>query len=387
MAKKSTKKTVVRNKKSRTTIKKTVPAGKTIIYQTRYIIIGLSVLLLLLIGALNAKATDKTLVLGTSVLLASENSESDSTSGSSKEEEEEEEIVNTSDNENNEDEDEDEDEDETEIASTETSDSTLVDCVGPDGKHFQTTLKKCAKLNSDWGHKKFNFIVLKQEKAALQLEKKRLKQAEQEKRRQEITAKKAERVFQKIETDDGKIEIKKENGKVVIKTKSPQGEIQLKGEEALDRINKTIENLEMEVEAEDGDKVIIKQNGVKTKTHFPVSVNPTTGIMTVTTPAGIKEVTILPKSAVERVLQTGILDNIEKESPTASSASSESPEVATLTDLNNEPVFEIKGFSQKKLLGILPVLFAKKVFVSAENGRIVKTDTTFFNSLLDIISF
>ena len=60
---------------------------------------------------------------------------------------------------------------------------------------------------------------------------------------------------------------------------------------------------------------------------------------------------------------------------------------ATLTEVNNELVFAVKGVLQKKLLGLIPVAFAKTGFVSATTGRITKTDETLINRILETISF
>ncbi len=94
---------------------------------------------------------------------------------------------------------------------------------------------------------------------------------------------------------------------------------------------------------------------------------------------------ILPDEAVSHILKAGILNSVETD--VASDSSSPKPAFkTTLTKLNNEDVFKVHGFSNKKALGIIPVSFAKTVFVSAENGSIVKTDETFFSKLLEAIS-
>lgn len=165
-------------------------------------------------------------------------------------------------------------------------------------------------------------------------------------------------------------------------------EFELEEDDALERINEELANDGILVERTETNDFSIKKNGAKAKTHFPLSINPLTKELTVTTPSGVKVVAVLPDQAVQNILQKRILNSIEEVSESASdTATASSSAQTTLTELNGEAVFKVKGFSNKKVVGLIPVSFAKTVFVSAEDGDIVKTDETFLSKILETVSF
>lgn len=92
----------------------------------------------------------------------------------------------------------------------------------------------------------------------------------------------------------------------------------------------------------------------------------------------------MPSQAVQNVLTQGLLTNVQS---SANSTSGTPSAVVSLTSLNNTPVFAVAGVSDKKLLGIFPVAYAKTAYVSAENGNVVQVDQTPLTKLLELISF
>lgn len=244
-------------------------------------------------------------------------------------------------------------------------------------------------------------------------------------------------------TKNSETEIVTENGKTKIKVKNAEGEFETETEENMEKIKARIGGLRIEFER-DGDKFIAKvkdengeeveindkekedlfdeledkledddieiatgsaelgfvQNGNKVRTNFPLSVNPTTGELFVTTPNGTKVVTILPDVAIQNMIRAGILTRIEEPPvppstpPEGTSSSQEAtvlPSVegaaVELTEVNEEPVYIIRGVKEQQFLGILPVEIKMKTTVSATDGRLVDITQGFLSRILDLLSF
>ncbi|GEM_PF-2296104 len=290
-------------------------------------------------------------------------------------------------------------------ASSTVQPQTFVDCIGPDGKHFQTSFKSCSELNNDWGHSNFSFTILKPisnpTANTFRIKPQEVKhdisstpkndaqekpEIERHKTLQE-TRKEQERE-KELESEGTELKIEEEENGLKVKVKKPDGtEVELEEKDALEQVNKELDDLGLKIEKTATNEVTLRGNGVEAETHLPISVNPKTKTITVTTPGGVKTVTVFPDQAVERVLQTGIVNSIETKTELNSSSEAKLIPQTTLTHINNEAAFQVKGFANKKVLGVFPVSFAKTVFVSAENGRIVRTDETLVSKLLELLSF
>lgn len=361
---------------------------------TRYFFIGLSVVLLVFALKIVGRPIDKPFVLGTSVYLASDGDYSNS--GTSNTE------IQTSTNTPS----------ETTITnptpeikpiprptgfSTEHPETIYVDCVGPDGKHFQTNLKACADLNHSFHNDHFLFTILKPDttKPKPEIPKPQESSNSAGIRMQQIKIGEKGKVSidqtrlrKKLENKDSRIEFNSKDGTTSAKIKMPDGtESDLDEQVAIDEVNKQLESIGVDISKTESKDFSIKKNNVRAKTHFPLSINPETKELTVTTPTGAKVVSVLPDEAVQRAFLTGKINSSESESPTASASGQIATDTTTLTTLNNEPVFKVNGFSNKKAFGFIPVSFAKSIFVSATDGKIIKTDETFTSKLLEAISF
>ena len=147
-------------------------------------------------------------------------------------------------------------------------------------------------------------------------------------------------------------------------------------EQELEHVNKELEAEDVHVGTSAGG-FTVKHGEIEAETHFPLSVDASTHTLTVTTPAGVKTVTVLPDQAVTNMLRTGIFDHV---------ATSTGEQKIELTEAGNQPAFAIPGIEDKKFLGIVPVTIAKTAIVSAQNGGIIRTDETLFNRILDALS-
>ncbi len=260
---------------------------------------------------------------------------------------------------------------------------TQVDCTGPDGRHFTTSFKDCNELNRNWNRTNFSFTPL--ETTAIK-EKPEPRRGEKAKKLEVETASGKTKI--KLEGNDTKVEIQTEGNQFSIKAKEANGqEVELKSEDALKKLNEALKEKEVEVEKTPDNNVAINKGGVTAETELPLSIDPSTHELKVTTPAGTKTVTVLPDQAVENILRAKFLTNIESENIATGSGVATVTQKATLTQINNEPTFIIRGINQKRLLGIIPVGFARTVFVSATTGDVVKTEETTLNQILERISF
>ncbi|HEX7042313.1 MAG TPA: hypothetical protein VF189_03615 [Patescibacteria group bacterium] len=272
------------------------------------------------------------------------------------------------------------------VSSTETS---QVDCVGPDGKHFTTTYIACYKLNHAWNKSDFSFTPL----TSMENTKEATHSAEL-KNTDKIDSQLHKNLQVKIEGHNSKLEINKEgtkvelqveDGKIVVKAKSKDGTTtNLDTKDALEKLNETLGNEDFKISTDGAHGLVIAQENVQAHTTFPVSVDPTTNSLTITTPSGTKTVTVLPNVAIQHILDARLLTNIQNSTTDEGSGSAQT---VALTTQNGQAVFEVNGTSNKKIFGLFPVSFAKQIVVSAESGNIVGTNETLLSKLLESLSF
>jgi hypothetical protein len=133
----------------------------------------------------------------------------------------------------------------------------------------------------------------------------------------------------------------------------------------------------IKISTEDG-HMVLHQNRFKVDSQLPISVDPETHALTVTTPSGVKTVTILPAQAVDHILAAHELTEVTQKEASSSIA---------LQNKDGEAVYHLTGTKDKKMFGLFPVKVHKNVTVSAESGDIVSSTTSLVDSLVDLISF
>ncbi len=201
----------------------------------------------------------------------------------------------------------------------------------------------------------------------------------------------------KIKFGDIKIEYEREGDKVVTKFKDENGqELELEASEEAEILD------EAENEFEDDDIKIATgsaqtgfiQKGRRVRTNFPLSINPSTGELFVTTPSGVKVVTILPQEAVENMIKAGVLTRVEEppiptppESTSSSNILSVEGAPIEITEVNNTPTYVISGVKAQKMFGFIPVDIKIKTYVSAADGSLTDIQESLLSRILDLISF
>lgn len=262
------------------------------------------------------------------------------------------------------------------------SGNTRVLCTGPDGKQFQTDFSHCSELDNGW-HAPVTFTVLS-EPVVVTPKSTPKPTPKTELENISVTPspiKTEEREVKKKEAE--KVEFKVENGKAKAVKKAGETEVELEENEALEEVNEALKGKEVEVEATKAGFTLTHKEA-EAETELPISINPTTKALTVTTPAGEKEVTILPDEAVNHALREGALTQAEVHTTKIKGVNKATLE---LTELNGEPVFKVKGVAQKKLLGLTPVIFPKTVVVSAITGAVERIEEPILDRLLELFSF
>lgn len=258
--------------------------------------------------------------------------------------------------------------------------AALVDCEGPDGKHFSTTFGQCQKLNNAFNKGSFRFTKLSPSHS----EASESGRPKENKRTQSLTLKlQGKQQSIRLDKPDEEIQIASTDGKLSVKARESDGtEVGLDDKDSLEKINEALKDEDLHISTSSGKRIAIKRGNTTAISTLPLSIDPATHVLTVTTPQGEKNVAVLPDVAVQNLLRDGVLTSVQNEQ--TQNGTSQSVE---LTTLNNKAVFAVNGVSNKKLFGFIPVLLAKKAFISAEDGSVVQVDQTPVTAILNALSF
>lgn len=181
----------------------------------------------------------------------------------------------------------------------------------------------------------------------------------------------------KMEIEKGKLKIKAETR--TQKNSSPGGELR--------EVENEVEN-EMEVDddvlqiATDSGKSSLMRRNVKANSDFPLSIDPTTNTLQVTTPTGTKAVTVLPDQAVENLLRLGFVSSSDASSSAVASASSQ----VRLTEKDGLTVYEVRARKKFNFLGVFPIETPTTVTVSAQDGQVISQERSLLSEIVDWFS-
>ncbi len=134
-------------------------------------------------------------------------------------------------------------------------------------------------------------------------------------------------------------------------------------------------NIKSKIKIRSGkNKFEFQQEGAKfsVESDFPLSVNPTTRELMVTTPAGSRVVAILPEQAINNMLAAGIV--------TSTSG------VDLKTESDGSLSYNIDGIKSEKLLGVFDVAVPKNLIVSAQTGQVLTVNQSIFSKIIDFLS-
>lgn len=185
-----------------------------------------------------------------------------------------------------------------------------------------------------------------------------------------------------------------DKGKTTLKVEDNEGRSVSTQESVRSELEKEIEAKGVEVSSAGGE-LTFTRNNTQAVSHFPLSVDPETHELTVTTPAGTKTVTVLPDAAVNNFLEHAKVATTASPSSTAGaggfgSLSAPSGTTVTSVDLNlrnNDLVYEVQAQKEEKFLGFIPVTTTSSTAVSAQNGQIVSKTQSLLNRFISLLSF
>lgn len=183
----------------------------------------------------------------------------------------------------------------------------------------------------------------------------------------------------KFEVKDGKVEVKTQ-------VKSANGETELENEaenEALHAVETELEKKDVKIATAPGAFALVNKR-VGALSAFPISVDPTTKQLTVTTPTGSKVVTVLPQKAIDNMLASKVMSDVVGQKVDNSLASV--PDLVNLETENGVLGYKVKGTKTHKLLGFIPIKTDVQAFVSAENGEVVNSTTSLLGRILNRIA-
>lgn len=181
--------------------------------------------------------------------------------------------------------------------------------------------------------------------------------------------------------DDGLVKVEVENGKLKFKYRIENGVTKL---EAEDEDGKEVELTEAEEEdlASRSSKSRVAAQKISERSNFPLSLDPLTNSLIVTTPAGEKVVTVLPDQAVANLIEKGIVTRIDEEA-----SGSGTVENVKLEVRNEELVYRVEGVKRGKLFGLFEVETPTTAFVSADTGAPIAEEKSVLTNVIRFLSF
>ncbi|OGY37803.1 MAG: hypothetical protein A3E36_02310 [Candidatus Andersenbacteria bacterium RIFCSPHIGHO2_12_FULL_45_11b] len=196
-----------------------------------------------------------------------------------------------------------------------------------------------------------------------------------------------------------KVRFEREGDRFRIKAENELGqEVKLEEREA-DELDEDADEIEDEIVVEERAdllriralqrKTIIERLNVQALTDLPLSVDLATNILTVTTPAGEKQVTVLPDQAVQNILAANVIDRLSGQALVDEVRQGNIQTLGQVIALglrNNVPVYQVQGVKEHRFLGFFPVTTDVTVSVSAETGEVVDTDQSLGDRIIDIFS-
>lgn len=199
-----------------------------------------------------------------------------------------------------------------------------------------------------------------------------------------------EKIKSEIRQGNLRVKFEIENGKVKTETKIKENENENETELEDEAENEAVKEVEKELDKEDvkiatapGQMALVNKR-VGALSNFPISIDPTTRQLTVTTPSGSKVVAVLPQKAIDNMLASKVMDDVVGEKVNNNLASI--PDLVKLETENGVLGYKVKGTKTHKLFGFIPIKTGVEAFVSAENGQVVESKESLLGRILNRIA-
>lgn len=178
--------------------------------------------------------------------------------------------------------------------------------------------------------------------------------------------------------------------RVVIKAEQEDGtEVELE-DNTIFKIEERLATNQIKIATDEANRFVLQRGTTGAISQFPFSIDLATNTLTVNTPSGVRNVTVLPDQAVQNLIFTNVVNRLGGSAVVNSVRTGEVTtlsQVVTLGEKNGVPIYEINGISDQKLLGFIPVAIERTVEVSTETGAVLSTQSSLVNRLIDLISF
>lgn len=212
------------------------------------------------------------------------------------------------------------------------------------------------------------------------VEKVEVKQVEKEEKTRVEVKTTPEKFKSEVKQGDLRIKYEVENDKVKVETRVKKAEDE---GELEDEAEMELEKEDVRIATAPGQTALVNKR-VGALFNFPLSVDPVTKELTVTTPAGTKTVAVLPQQAVDNMLASGVMSSVVGERADSSLASI--PSLVKLEIEDGVLGYKVTGVKVHRLFGLIPVKTEVEAFVSAENGQVVGTSESFLSKILNRVS-
>ncbi|MDP3941130.1 MAG: hypothetical protein Q8Q49_02345 [bacterium] len=193
-----------------------------------------------------------------------------------------------------------------------------------------------------------------------------------------------------LNTKGIKIRMEREDDHIIVKATQEDGtEVELQQEDALFHIEERLAIDRIKIVPTSATEFLIQRNSSAAVTNFPLSWDLTSNTLIITTPAGTKEVPVLPDQAVDKLISSHVLDHITIPQSIKTNENvnlGTVVDITTLTEQDGEPIYQVTGITSQKLFGLFPVAFEKTVDVSGTTGDVTGTNESFINRFVDLLS-
>ena len=173
--------------------------------------------------------------------------------------------------------------------------------------------------------------------------------------------------------NDSKVSLLTYDGKLILNIDSPEGEKELDVTNVSGEIVEIEERPEVDtlkVAFEDGAFSLI-QEGIEVKTSFPVSIDPKSAELTLSTPSGERYLAIFPKEALAASYRAKVLSSMKE---------------ATLTEEGGEALtYVISGTKSLNIFNLFKLDVDVKTKVSASTGEIILVEEPTWVKVLGFI--
>lgn len=187
--------------------------------------------------------------------------------------------------------------------------------------------------------------------------------------------------FTRIDITQGGVKTKLEfkDGKTVVKAEQVDGTETELDDSAETEVQNRLAEDGIKLEALSDGQTRLQTGSESAISKFPLSIDLSTNTLSVKTASGQEHQIILPKQAISNLLALGLVDKIN---PVGSSESAQ-------LEISNQdiPVYKVKGVSEQKFFGLLPVKIEKKVELSAETGQVISSNVSLTDKIKDFFSF